>query len=974
MRGQRSRLVLLIAILGIVTVAAAGTVLAILYRSTLDLRRQALADLVTSREALIDAVFTETGDRDETIRMLMAAQREAPAIGVTGEFTVAERAERRVHFVVQRRYLGAPTVQVGSGLAEPMVRALDGGTGTLIGRDYRGRQVLAAYHRVDGLNWGLVAKIDLAEVREPFLHAAAVTFGVTLALVALGAVVFTRVTSPMIEALAKSETKFRALFDRSTVGKSLTAPDGRLLRVNQAFADLLGYSLEEMQGLDFARLTYPDDLPESRECIRRLLAGECESYRMEKRYVAKDGRLVWADVSTTLFRDEAGQPVYFITGIVDISDRKASQREVSESRQMLRIVLDTIPQRVFWKSTDLVYLGANRSFAADAGVAEVEDVIGRSDFDLPWTEHAEAYRSDDREVMDSKQSRIGFEEPLVLPDGSTRWLRTSKIPLLDDGGAVSGVLGVYEDITEQKAMKEALLAEKTFSDAMLTSLPGVAYLFDETLRFRRWNANFERVTGYSAAAFAELSPLELFGDPDRDRVAERIAEVFEAGESSVEADLVTATGGRVPFLFTGRRVEIGGSTFLVGMGVDISARKRAEKELAAANAELESRVGQRTRELEAAHARLRFVIGATPAVIYTREAAGGALAFVADTVAALLGHDPAAFTSSPDFWIDHVHPDDRQRVLAGLAEAAESGHVAQEYRFRHSRGHDLWLRDEARVVRDADGRRLEMVGAWIDVTERRENEERIATLNRELSATVEQLTAANRELESFSYTVSHDLRAPLRAIDGFSRLLVEEHADDLPAEATRYLSIVRDNTKAMGQLIDDLLAFSRLSRQEMHREAVHLDDVVDDAWRELAGEWEGRHIELVRDALPRVSGDPRLLKLVFANLLGNAVKFTRKREAARIEVGARREDGYHVCYIRDNGDGFDMRYKDKLFGVFQRLHRAGEFEGTGVGLATVARIVGRHGGRVWAEGEPGRGATFYVAFEGGDDDGSDAAG
>jgi light-regulated signal transduction histidine kinase (bacteriophytochrome) len=219
------------------------------------------------------------------------------------------------------------------------------------------------------------------------------------------------------------------------------------------------------------------------------------------------------------------------------------------------------------------------------------------------------------------------------------------------------------------------------------------------------------------------------------------------------------------------------------------------------------------------------------------------------------------------------------------------------------------------------------------------------------------LEAANRELESFSYSVSHDLRAPLRAIDGYARMLDEDYAGRLDAEAQRLIGVVRANARKMGQLIDDLLAFSRLGRQA----AVSVPLDMTRLARETADELRGERVVHCAE-LPSTHGDAALLKQVWSNLIGNALKYSGKKADARVEVGAREAPGEHVYWVRDNGAGFDMRYADKLFGVFQRLHRADEFEGTGVGLAIVQRIVTRHGGRVWAEGRPGEGACFYFAL------------
>jgi signal transduction histidine kinase len=226
-----------------------------------------------------------------------------------------------------------------------------------------------------------------------------------------------------------------------------------------------------------------------------------------------------------------------------------------------------------------------------------------------------------------------------------------------------------------------------------------------------------------------------------------------------------------------------------------------------------------------------------------------------------------------------------------------------------------------------------------------------------------ELEASNAELSAFSYSVSHDLRAPLRAIDGFSRIVIEDTERTLTESQRRYLGLVRDNTRAMGDLIDDLLAFSRLASQPVTREPVDTALLVDEIERELAAAESGRTIEFANGDLPVVAADTALVRQVLANLVGNAVKYSRARTPSRISVGAEQRDGELVFSVADNGVGFDMRYAEKLFQVFQRLHRAEDYEGTGVGLAIVQRIVARHGGRIWAQSAPDQGATFHFTLE-----------
>ena len=320
-------------------------------------------------------------------------------------------------------------------------------------------------------------------------------------------------------------------------------------------------------------------------------------------------------------------------------------------------------------------------------------------------------------------------------------------------------------------------------------------------------------------------------------------------------------------------------------------------------------------------------------------------------------------------WKPILHPDDVDRCLGQWYSAVRTGQPYQiEYRFKDRRtGTYRWFLGRALPVRDEGGRIVRWFGTCTDIDDHKRAAEEVHRLNAELERRVaertSQLEQANKELEAFSYSVSHDLRAPLRHINGFVEILRQGPVwSSLHEEGRLFLGAIAEAAQRMGTLIDDLLAFSRMGRAELRQTPVDNDELVREVVRDLTRDVIGRDIQWDIEPLPQVFADRAMIRQVWANLLSNAVKYTRHRDRAEIGISCRSTGGAYEFRVRDNGAGFDMQYVDKLFGVFQRLHQREEFDGTGIGLANVRRIVTRHGGRAWAEGKTGEGATFYFTI------------
>jgi len=537
-----------------------------------------------------------------------------------------------------------------------------------------------------------------------------------------------------------------------------------------------------------------------------------------------------------------------------------------------------------------------------------------------------------------------------------------------------------EELHQAHAKAEALLAQYT---GLYDFAPTGYLTLDREGTIRQLNLTGARLLGLERARLVNRRFGQFVAEGDRGLFRHFLEQVF-ASEAKAGCEVTLPQAGDPP-----RFVQIEGARSADGQEClavmqDHTERRQAKEQEQAAQAEtqrllalsdqsrralLSAVEGEREAmaALRKSEARYQLTLDAVNDGLWDWNVTSGS-SFFSPHYYALLGYDDGEFPASYAAWRLLVHPEDLARVEEELRLGIASGEgFALDLRMKLKSGQWLWVSTRGRAVEwDAEGKVLRMVGTLGDITKRKQAEEELRDLNRTLDQHVRdrtaQLEAANKELEAFSYSVSHDLRAPLRAINGFARILEEEYTTRLDGEGRRLLGVVCSEAKRMGQLIDDLLAFSKMSRQPAESAPIDLAALARAVFAECAAQAPGRQLEFEVQPLPPAQGDRAMLRQVLQNLCSNAIKYTRPRAVAQIEIGGRPEGEKNLYYVKDNGVGFDMQYAGKLFGVFQRLHAEDQFEGTGVGLALVQRVIHRHGGRVWAEAKLNEGATFYFTL------------
>lgn len=624
------------------------------------------------------------------------------------------------------------------------------------------------------------------------------------------------------QALRLSEEHLRLALKASNVGTWEWNIKPNRMIWSENSCDL--FHIDSMSALstfeEYLQHIHNDDLADIKAAFEQSLNSGA-AISIQHRLKTKKAGLRWLAGQGEIFFNQDGTPSYMRGTISDVTERQQFQVKLLESKNMLQLVLDTIPTRVYWKDRDSVYQGCNKKFAQDTGLSTADQIIGKTDFDLIRKDLADKYRQDDLSIIKSNRSKLNLEDSTINANGETIWLESNKIPLTDIEGNTIGVLGTYSDISaRKKAIEEKKLSQQKL-ELHFQQTPLAVIEWDMNFKVRDWNPAAERIFGYSKAEAVGHLATELIVDS---AAFPAVNEVW--------------------------------STLLSNKGGKRSTNSNTTKSGKPITCEWYN----------------------TPLV-------------------ATNGH------------------------VIGVTS------IAQDITSRISNEHEL------KVYREH--------------------------LEELVAKRTDDLIRVNKELEAFSYSVSHDLRSPLRSIDGFSQALLEDYGTSFDRTAKDYLSRVRNAAQRMSTLIDDLLQLSRLSRSELKRENVNLSKLANEIAEKFKNDGSQRSARIFINPDMKVQGDEGLLRVVLDNLLNNAWKYTSHNSFTEIEFDCTKVNNETVFYIRDNGAGFNMEYVDKLFSAFQRLHASEEFEGNGIGLATVSRIIHRHGGKSWAEGVVNQGATFY---------------
>ncbi|MEA3488847.1 MAG: PAS domain S-box protein [Candidatus Omnitrophota bacterium] len=787
------------------------------------------------------------------------------------------------------------------------------------------------------------------------------------------------------EALLESEKRYHDIFDATIDSLLIFDLDGTIMEANPQACEMYGYSYDELIGLSGKDIVHPDYYHLFGQFKRDVQA--TGKFYAESVDIHKDGSSFNIEVKGTPVTCK-GKP-HLLAVIRDITERKRAEEKLREREKQLNAVLDNATIHI-WAFDGERYLYLSKEWYRYTG----------QDPDLPrtierWTEvvHPDDLDKAARTWYKAWNSKGVYDDHFRLKnaEGNYRLFHSQAIPLYDENGEFLHYQGYNIDVTERKLSEEHLriyakrqeeaakFGKVAMSDISIDELMDKAVILISRVLDMKYSKVLEHFpeekklflkagVGWKKGWVGHLTM------PDGIRSQGGFSLLSD--KPVISEDIANEKRFSPPPLLTehnvasGLTVVIPGKERPYGILAAHTVKKRhfsnddANFIQTIANVLADAIELKREKEkLRESEERFRQVAENAEEWIWETDSKG-LYTYASSVSEKILGYKPEELVGKKHFY-DLFHPEDREELKKGVFEIFTKKQPVKEFinRNLHKDKSIVWLLKSGTPLLDEKEDLLGYRGVDMDITERRKAEEELEEHRKHLEELVESrtrdLAETNKELESFSYSVSHDLRAPLRGMDGFSQALLEDYADKLDDKGKDYLRRVRGASRRMGRLIEDLLVLSRVTRREIKTRSVNLSRQAEEIVKGLQKTEPQRRVKITVQNGIVAYGDPHLLDIMLENLLDNAWKFTGKQSDAKVEFGAAKIKGEEVFFVRDNGVGFDMRYADKLFGAFQRLHSENEFPGTGIGLATVNRIIRRHGGRIWAESDEGKGAVFY---------------
>ncbi|HBB33841.1 MAG TPA: hypothetical protein DDZ80_18100 [Cyanobacteria bacterium UBA8803] len=759
----------------------------------------------------------------------------------------------------------------------------------------------------------------------------------------------------------ESQALFTSFMNHSPINAYIKDEAGRYIYVNRLVECLFNRPLADWVGkTDFELFSWPiaqqwhnNDLAVLKsgrtvESLETFPHTDGEHYYMAFKFPVQDasGRRLVAGVS------------------IDISDRKRLEDELRHSEARFRRLVESNIIGVFFPDVHGNIFDANDAFLEMVGYKREE--LHRGELNWRAMSPPEYEQLDNSKVEELKAfgACIPFEKEYICKDGS-------RIPILVGAALLEGsqqhTIAFVVDLTQRKQTEAALRESEERFRHMADMAPVLIWMSGSDKLCNYFNKPWLDFTGRTMAQELGNGWAEGVHPDDFQSCLNTYVSSFDARQDfKMEYRLKRFDGTYRWILDTGIPRFTADGNFLgyIGSCIDISDRKQAEEQIVQLNQSLNRRIKELETLLEVIPIGIGIAEDPECRHIKVNPALAQQLQISPKVNASLSAPEPEKPVNFK------VYRNNRELAADELPMQYAAAHGVPVLDFEeelvYDNGDIAQLLVSTAPLFDEQGQSRGCVAAFLDITERKQAEAKIRQLNEQLEQRVKertvQLEAANKELEAFSYSVSHDLRAPLRHIDGFVNLLAKRAAGSLDETSQRYLNTIVQTAKQAGTMIDNLLEFSRMGRTQMQCTTIKMIQLVREVQQECELETQGRAIDWQVEELPAVQGDPSLLRLVVRNLVENAIKYTRTRPQAKIAIGSNSTEHETIFFIRDNGVGFDSRYAHKLFGVFQRLHSEREFEGTGIGLANVQRIIHRHGGRTWAEGAVDQGATFYFSL------------